>query len=311
MENMHRLFVNLRVRGAAGKNKLVNHDMRWAYSMDMAIATAVLAMSYGLEKSVIESLYVKFHRLLPKNKEPEYLEPAVLVSYCQHALPVDKRLSAHDICDFILALSHRSYAFKYESERWLASKFKAIPVGLPRTRNCTPVARNYTPHTFSMYQGYREQLRMGKVFEVPAIFDLCNNLWVRRVSTEAPIELTETRSDNWLHTRLSNLPLIWKHIDDLFNLCVELKSERNTAVKLKTVLGIAAQVHWWMSHGMPYRRGSAAVADMLSKAMLQYHNVSTPCWKVGIAPDLEAFCRTLDDYIEKYNLFFTKRPSFN
>lgn len=310
MENSHRLFVCHVMPENTEKNNSVSHDLRWGYAMDVAIATAVLAMHNGLDDTYTNFLYSKFYQLLPKYNEVGFTESESLNDYERQCPQAEKPWSAHNICDFILALAHRDYAIQYNSEKWVKSKFKSVPVGLPRTRNRTLKARNYTPHTISRYRLYAGRLRMGLVSEKPILLKLSNGSWFRVEVDKEIIELTETRTDHWLHTRISTLPDVWQHIDELLSEVIQLDIKLSSEERMDSIMGLVAQMHWWISHGMPYRRGSAAIGDMLSKVVLQYHGVSTPCWKKGVAPDLEALCTSLDEYIVTYKLFFIKQPVF-
>lgn len=69
-----------------------------------------------------------------------------------------------------------------------------------------------------------------------------------------------------------------------------------------------AQLHWWFSQLMPYRRGSAAVADMLVRTVLDAHGLSTGPWAPGVAPDVEALVEPLDHYVQIYPTLFAEPP---
>lgn len=50
-----------------------------------------------------------------------------------------------------------------------------------------------------------------------------------------------------------------------------------------------ADLHYWLAQAMPYARGSAAVSDALTKAVLQSHGIETGMWKPGVSPDVVAY----------------------
>ncbi len=289
---MHNLFIN-------NNSYESKHDLRWAYSMDIAISLAILALEYGLDEGDIKILQEEYMDLLPKKNEKEALSLEVYDYYKSHIIKANSSFNARDICDYILSLAHRRYAFKYNELKWKNSKFETVPIGLPRSKNRTKNARNYTSHQISAYKHYTKKLKYGKLYENVSIFTFDGSSWIKRDSNET-IELTETTKEHWLHTRITNIQRIWQHINLLLDATIKLKSTENNSYKLNYILGLTAQIHWWITHAMPYRRGSAAVGDMLSKVILSYHNINTPYWKIGIAPDLEAFCTSLDIYIKNY-----------
>lgn len=310
MQNAHRLFVHLASPDDPDKTNLIKQDMRWAHSMDIAIATAVLAMRCGLDAESAQTRLAGFLRSLPGEGEPESLHPDAHARYSGRVLPADIPWGARDVCDFILAQAHRGYALQFDLDRWKGSRFKAVPIGLPRTRNKTPNARNYTPHGISAYRSFQGRLRMGKLFELPTVLEMSHDKWRHRPTEARPIELTETNGEYWLHTRLAEMDLVWRFLEVLLKEVLEQEQRPNDPEKLAEILGLVAQIHWWFSHAMPYRRGSAAIGDMLTKAILQFHQISTPCWRVGIGPDLEAFCRSIEDYVRAYPSMFVAPPRF-
>jgi len=76
------------------------------------------------------------------------------------------------------------------------------------------------------------------------------------------------------------------------------------------VIDGVAELHWWLAHAYPNLRGSAAVADSMTKVILMAHGIEPGRWKGdspshrGISPDIEAFLRPLDDYVQNYRNFF-------
>lgn len=54
----------------------------------------------------------------------------------------------------------------------------------------------------------------------------------------------------------------------------------------------------------PYKRGSASIADALSKSILHSHGITFGRWKPGISPDIIAFFTTPQRFIEIYPELF-------
>jgi hypothetical protein len=151
---------------------------------------------------------------------------------------------------------------------------------------------------------------MGTVIATPAILQRQEGGWLRSALRTDPVELTETTEKMWLHTRLNVLPILWNLIETLLSNVRGLKDMPDSGDKRIAVLDGVAQIHWWFSQAMPYRRGSAAIGDMLTKAVLEFHQLSTPCWRAGVAPDLEALCSPLEEYVERYPDLFITPPTF-
>lgn len=303
MSSKHRLCVDLI------SNQ--EHDLLWAYSMDKAIIEAVIVMRFGLEKHKIQKIHQNFMELIPKEGDPESLSNSAFQYYSTYYPKENTPWKIKDICDFILAYAHRKYTYEHNYNYWINSKFKAVPVGIPRTKNISKNARNYTPHGIKNYKSYCNFLKKGVLIQNLDIYYYENRSLIKSKSSTQKVELTETTDTHWLHTRIINLPIIWEHLENLLQKLISLeKQQKHTQDKLINIIGLIAQIHWWFSHAMPYRRGSAAIGDMLSKVLFEYHNISTACWKRGKSPDLEAFCSSLEEYIENYQSYFNYKPQF-
>ncbi len=307
LANRHRLFVAV---FADGYRPVLPQDLRWAHRMDVAIARAVLALRCGLSKSQVSERHSEFAEMLPNKGEPEDLSVATYIYYEKRELLVEHPWEARDVCDFILAAAHRRYALEYHADRWLSSRFKAVPVGLPRTKNRSRGARNYTPHGLPKYRAYNSRLRYGPLAMQLSLLLRVQHRWTKHTISAEHIDLTETTATNWLHTRISNLDKLWTLIDLLVRKIRDAANVPETEEKRVALLGMVAQVHWWFSQAMPYRRGSAAIGDMLTKALLEFHGLTTPAWREGVAPDLEAFCSGLEEYVSRYEALFVSPPRF-
>lgn len=282
----HPLFVNPEEQDAP-----IAHDLRWALSMDIAMATAVLALKNGLHKSLVSHLHSEYCSMIPdehsrcavaKNKLPE------LVNW---QIPPDTPWSAKQVCHFILASAHRKYAIHYQSEKWMKSHFGCVPVGVPRTTNTSLTARNYTKFTNSKYKSYQSRTTRGVTYQM--LPDLTH-----RKSGQQQIPLTETTDSLWLHTRVCHLETIWEAVDALALDFFRASSRENAFQEH------IPKIHWWLSQAMPYRRGSAAIADMFVRSLCRAKGISIGFWRPGIMPDLEALCRPLSSYCNDYQSFF-------
>lgn len=102
----------------------------------------------------------------------------------------------------------------------------------------------------------------------------------------------------WLHTSGENTAKVMKYVEELYQRTQ--KADLPQAELIATV----AEIQWWISHAMPYVRGSAAISDALSKALLLQHGIRPGRWKVGIMPDIKAFHTPREQYIREYASYF-------
>lgn len=112
------------------------------------------------------------------------------------------------------------------------------------------------------------------------------------------VELTETTDEYWMHTRIQHLDAIWTHVSNLTDVAIHDDASEARFMQL------VGQIHWWLSQAMLYRRGSAAVADMLVRSIVSSRGKSLPSWRYGLAPDLEALCSPLSQFCTSYPDFF-------
>lgn len=69
-----------------------------------------------------------------------------------------------------------------------------------------------------------------------------------------------------------------------------------------------AKLHWNFAHGMPFKRGSDSIANILVKSIYRANDVKIGGLKDHTSLDLEAFCTNLDEYVEKYPYYYEMTP---
>ncbi|MFS8428029.1 hypothetical protein EIQ28_07350 [Xanthomonas campestris pv. plantaginis] len=100
------------------------------------------------------------------------------------------------------------------------------------------------------------------------------------------------------HTPFELVQPIMNHVENLFG---ELIARRHDPAELMPALG---NLHWWMAHAMPDRRGSAAKTELAIRALANAHGVELPPFAQGNVPDLEAFVTDRESFNARYaNLF--------
>jgi avirulence protein len=79
-------------------------------------------------------------------------------------------------------------------------------------------------------------------------------------------------------------------------------------VKPPQALATIAELHWWLSHGMPDQRGSAAKAELSVRAIAQARGIDLPPLRHGIVLDLEAMTTLRADFVKNYVSYFSRPP---
>ena len=72
----------------------------------------------------------------------------------------------------------------------------------------------------------------------------------------------------------------------------------------EALIEAVAELHWWGAHMTPFNRGSAAVTDILAKALLRRGGVKPGKWRKGVGADLEAMLLEREEFIRRYPAFF-------
>lgn len=106
------------------------------------------------------------------------------------------------------------------------------------------------------------------------------------------------------HPPISSIKPALNHISDIYNTLRSNKSQKSLDEINKQI----GEIHWFFAQATPYYRGSAGIADILTKAIYESLDIQVSPWKKGIAPDLEAFVTDLEDYKNNYSNLFEKPP---
>ena len=119
------------------------------------------------------------------------------------------------------------------------------------------------------------------------------------------IVLTATDEKNWLHTRVQDLDYGWSIVEAIYRYYnSHITVYENLGIVGCFMIDMLSQIHWWLSHLMPYRRGSAAISDMLIRSLFESSGVVPGPWRPGVLPDVEALVTPLEKYIEQYKSLF-------
>lgn len=70
------------------------------------------------------------------------------------------------------------------------------------------------------------------------------------------------------------------------------------------------EIHWLLSHSMPWGRGSAGISDAYVKALYKALGIQLSPPRRGVSFDLEAFCTELEDYRRNYKNLYERAPRY-
>jgi len=95
---------------------------------------------------------------------------------------------------------------------------------------------------------------------------------------------------------------IMDHAETLYKRALDPAATKPQA--LETI----AELHWWMSHGMPDQRGSAAKTELSVRSIAQARGIDLPPLQHGIVLDLEAMTTSRADFVKNYASYFSRPP---
>lgn len=106
-------------------------------------------------------------------------------------------------------------------------------------------------------------------------------------------------------------PEVQQYFGTLIREALALKSMPECPLKLAKAVYTIAKLHWLFTSTMPYKRGSAGIADILTKLLFDNLGIETPCWKPNLSPDIEALATpNVEEYIQQYPGFFQGQLRF-
>lgn len=78
----------------------------------------------------------------------------------------------------------------------------------------------------------------------------------------------------------------------------------NPKLSQEAVIKKVAEIHYLLAHAMPFQRGSAAITDVVTKAIFFARGIHPGRWIVGAVADEEAFFMDKGTFIDTYHLRF-------
>lgn len=107
----------------------------------------------------------------------------------------------------------------------------------------------------------------------------------------------------WLHTDAELIPRLMEELQKVYQSIVKAKDG-----SIEEITSKIASFHWLFAQMTPFGRGSAGVADVLSKSLFEAKRIQVSPWVKDTAPDLEALTTPLENFREKYINLFEEKP---
>ncbi len=96
----------------------------------------------------------------------------------------------------------------------------------------------------------------------------------------------------------------YKFVDKIFKKIMKNKKQL-TPQNMEKIIEDVAQIQWFISQLRPYKRGSAGIADIISKVLFEYKGIQVSPYKRDINPNMEAYTLSLEEYKKEYKNFFS------
>ena len=188
MSTIYQVFLSIIFSSFLGKKKSSNdfklprlrllvespgfeENINWALAMEASIALAIRCIKGNLPLAETLALQKKWISLLPSPELPEGLTSLQYEYHLNRPLVDTQNWKLRDLTDYVFAASYRSFAITNSREYWNATHFKCVPVGVPRTKNVSIKARNYTPHGINKYSSYKDLIIVGSEVKMfPGIY---------------------------------------------------------------------------------------------------------------------------------------------
>ena len=264
-----------------------------------------------INKLLPEEAYIKWSVLIPKKCPKEKANSIIQTIY--DSLKASQRLESRN---------HR------DVDNWLIKNKTVIDC----TTRAIEGAEDFNIVLKEAGKGYggifkdnrfqRGQLRQSPFLVTPfnqnSYYEYMANLSkmknVERKSPFSDFELTQIKTDPYnvslmIHPKKEFIPNAMKHAKENYNEIMKsvqkrVNGEKLSIKELKNAEDNIAQIHFIIANSVPFERGSAGVANVMTRSLYKALGVDLPPVKKYVALDLEAFCQPLDKYKKNWNTFF-------
>ena len=144
------------------------------------------------------------------------------------------------------------------------------------------------------FERYQELVNSGK--ELPLPYE---NAPMTR------LERIDSRTIEMVHPKGEYAPHAMKHVEKLHDrlkpIIENVQLGKNLSkTDIDTIQDTIAEIHYCLSHAMPWARGSNGIIDSYMRSLYKAVGLDVPALKENISLDLEAFCTDLDTFKQKW-----------
>lgn len=295
-------------------NPLFPRNLNWLDYVASHLAQARSAMLERTPDIFVETI-AKFYQedILPYEAEIGESFPSYLHEYYQNFinkpdLLIPLGMPTLQILSDYFAYHNRRWRIENDPTDWSQTSFILNPFGIPRVRDWGEYPTQHTRTSDPKYRAY--SLRAPKQyavteFPIPYVYNPQTNKWRRAWEprkNETPETLTMGIAPFWIHTDSHKTFGLWKvgelilkeilfyepakiRREQLYEpLPQYIPHDRNINIIDRYI----AQLVWWQSHIMHYRRGSAAILGCVDLLLSNYSLTPNVVARKGVIIDLEA-----------------------
>jgi Avirulence protein len=130
--------------------------------------------------------------------------------------------------------------------------------------------------------------------------------WAHRTYQDDPIDYMTARKDPTvialLHQDVFLVKDTLQDIANIFKQAIEWKSGET-----QELINLVGLINYLLAHTMPFKRGSAAIAEWLEMAIYRYHGLELQ-YDTKYSINMEALTLPLDEFIDKYPAMIKLEP---
>lgn len=180
---------------------------------------------------------------------------------------------------------YKEYYPKFEEK--LETNLKELPIRRKRNTDF----KDFKKHDFLVYQA-QNNIDNNKLVLTQLAYKLLGNNQVDK----SKIFL--------IHPPLKSKKILLNCASENFETLKQYKNKNLSEDDINIIYRKIGKIHWCLAQGMPFLRGSAAIAEVITKSLFESLRIQIKPWKNSFSPDLEAFIRSSDDYSNNYRSFF-------